>query len=144
MPKTLFEMAVNKNIQAFEKLAKVDNTITKIPDLESTWKIISSDPSSRDLQRISKILSNDNTPHFKKSQIKYSISALIYILSGYLGHQLSRSQIRELLDFYARDKYHTMIDEDLPLEEKSFSVGIKREIDRWKAIYQLLTQDTIE
>ena len=129
-PIKLLRKAKNGDIDALEKLMRVDNSIifekniSKIYHNSKTKRIIT--------ERLDSAFGSTPKGKIDKQKIKMVFTGLISYFSDVLGHRLNEPEIRELFDRVAKMKKNGDIDTDIPDSPETFTKAIQRERKFWE------------
>ena len=131
-PPTLLRSARHGDINAIEKLARLDKTIISDSRIMKLYHQASRDKNRETFNRITKAL--DSVPRMKadRRKIKFYLAGLISNISNELGQKMPASDINLLYDAIARDRGIDNIDTDfIDLNPEAFEKGIQRARKMW-------------
>jgi len=131
-PPTLLRSARHGDIDAIEKLARLDKTIISDSRIMKLYHQASRDKNRETFNRITKAL--DSVPRMKagRRKIKFYLAGLISNISIGLGQKMPASDINLLYDAIARDRGIDNIDTDfIDLNPEAFEKGIQRARKMW-------------
>ena len=126
LPKRVFEKARLGDIDAIEKILRVDPSVIgdqKICEhfYKASWK-----KDKTGFNIMVKALQRGPKGKITRRRVKYSIAGLISLASSGLGKRLSEPEIKGLFDAVAQDLKNEEIDTSLPYSPEAFSKAIQR------------------
>ncbi|GFE58201.1 hypothetical protein [Geobacter sp. AOG1] len=136
----LYRNALNRDIDAIEKLLKLDPLIIHDPEIGFQIQSIRLYGKTNDYERILAAITKQPKINYKmitdeRRSIKSDHGAQIYILAKTLRYPLQVPQIRGLFDALARDYEGTLDDTDIKKPE-GFDKTIKTKAATWQKIHQ--------
>ena len=133
-PSILFRKARNGNLEAMDKLLRIDTAVLCDPRISEHVYRLSLQKSKRKLEKILDAIRNGPKAKISMQKIKFTLAGMISILSQILGHRLKSPAIRQLFNAVAIDTgKDEMIDRDLPDSPEAFSKAIQRERYFWRS-----------
>jgi len=135
-PSTLLRSARGGNIEALEKLIRLDSSVIhdkKIAEFLHQARIKES-KTTYDLLIKAQLKGPKNKITLQK--IKMNFAGLISAVSSGLGRRLSEPEIRSLFDAVSKDTGKGDIDTDIPDSPEAFAKAIQRERQFWSIIPQ--------
>jgi len=135
-PHMLLRRAIAGDIEALARLVSLDKNLLRVPEIEAVWEPISRNPSHYRFKKVTRALHSAPLNSIKATRVKTVLALAIECLFERFEENLSRPQIRDLFDCFARDTLGAEIDIDLPQTENAFDAAIRLEKRRWKKALQ--------
>ena len=131
-PTTLLFRARHGDIDAIEKLVRLDKSIIHDPRMMNIHHQASKSKNKETFNRITKALGSRPQAKTKRRQVKYYFGGLLSNFSVALGQKMPASDIEDLFDALARDKGIDNIDPDfIDINAETFEKGIQRARKMW-------------
>ena len=131
-PPTLLRSARHGDINAIEKLARLDKTIISDSRIIKIYHQASRDKNRETFNRITKALESNPRMKADRRKIKFYLAGLISNISIEWGQKMLVSDINLLYDAIARDRGKDNIDTDfVDLKPEAFEKGIQRAREMW-------------
>ena len=134
-PAKLFRQARLGNINAMDKLLRIDKAVLHDPKIGEHYYKITNQKKRSQSDRL-KQAAHQKGPEGKitRQKIKMLIAGFISQASQALGRRLNEPEIRSLFDAIAQDAGRGDIDTDIPDSPEAFAKAIRRERSFWKII----------
>ncbi len=126
LPNRLFEKAQLGDIDAIEKILRVDASVIGDPKIVEHFYKASWKKNKMEFNIMVKALQRGPKGKTTRRKVKYSIAGVISFVSSALGKKITEPEIRELFDAVAKDLRNEDIDTSLPDAPEAFSKAIQR------------------
>jgi len=136
LPPTLLRSARLGNIEALEKLIRLDNSVIHEPKIAEILHQASAKKNKSTYNLLVKAQLKGPKTKITLQKIKMNFAGFISAASSAFGHRLSEPEIRSLFDAVACDTGKGDIDTDIPDSPEAFAKAIQRERQFWSIIPQ--------
>ena len=133
-PAKLFRQARLGNINAMDKLLRIDKAVLHDPKIGEHFYKIANQKKRSQFDRLTQAIQKGPEGKITLQKIKMLIAGFISKASQALGRRLSAPEIRSLFDAIAQDAGRGDIDTDIPDSPEAFAKAIRRERSFWKII----------
>lgn len=133
-PAKLFRQARLGNINAMDKLLRIDKSVLNDPKIGEHFHKIVNQKKRSQFDRLTQAIQKGPEGKITLQKIKMLIAGFISKASQALGRRLSAPEIRSLFDAIAQDNGRGDIDTDIPDSPEAFAKAIRRERSFWKII----------
>lgn len=131
-PSVLLRWSLEGDIESLEKLLRLDSNLHNLPEVRQIWENECRYRQGYRYAALVKAMAEPVVTKISLRNIKIAIATFIEYVFKRTDHPISRREIRNLFDAYARDLDVSLIDLDLPEGEGAFGRAINRENKRWK------------
>ncbi len=132
-PQTLAARAINGDMEAFRCLLSLDKNLLSVPAMQRVWEPLSRDSQSATFKSLVRAMANSPHARLTPMRVKAVFAAGIEAIFTLMGQDITRPEIRNLYDYYARDTGAGHRDEDLPYTDDALDAAIRREKKEWIA-----------
>ncbi len=130
-PTALYRKSRLGNIDALDKLLRIDKTMIADPRIARHIAQLGIDPTNPDFKRLIRAL--EGTPRkLSVTKVKTFMAAFLYGLSKHLGSPLTYPQVQDLFDQSAKDRALGLYDPDLEMSPHSFEKAVRRNLKFWR------------
>lgn len=130
-PVLLLHKARHGNIDALDKLLRLDKSAIFDPMIAKIWEYESRYPKKQRFKMISKALGSTPRETISRKGFKIFLAAVIEKIFSDFQQPICRPAIQKLFDSFAHDAHNKPYDMDLPDSPEAFSTAVKREIKSW-------------
>ena len=129
-PTSLFRKARLGNLDALDKLLRIDKRVIADSKISRHIALYGTDPTSPEFRQLVKAIKG--TPRkLSVTKVKTFLAAFLYGLSKHLGSPLTHPQIQDLFDQSAQERGLGLTDPDLEMAPHSFEKAVRRNLAFW-------------
>lgn len=139
LPRILYQQGLNGDVNALEKLLRLDRRLLHDSSIGKQLDIIHS-KSLTDYNKLVKDSLELPKPKVTRQRMLYALAGFISASTMMMGHTLEEPAIRELFDSVSRDR-HGEDDVDIPDFPDSFYQSIRRSREKWLEFFQSMLPD---